>query len=852
MRKLVVLFFLFFFVKNVYLNAQVIWQNYEYPEVLLNHNEIGVLDGWIKLCETNSNSSIESVNSINDLFAYRIYVRFNESSDWVLIPIANSGSWRLNIDDEINLPDFFINNNIFPMRSSNWDYSGNMALSENEKNSLFWYVNDWINNNEAYSAEHLNGGDFNRLYFKITYNFVPGPNSQPTTAYVAGSMAWVKAEVLEWPLCTNREYRFTDVFMLNDNETISTNRMVAFNDESRWEINNDSTADVVLYLPNNMTSSNSPTFTVPYDVSSPNKWITYSKVINGKTYFFRMKKYVWGRANMIEALDTIPVLNTSMSPQNFDVFYDFEGDVVEYYGAGTYADGINYFMDPQISGVGSFMLNVRTKNDEDGLVCYSNWEEQTIIVQPLANPGAFPESFDFQHTFGENGGVVGYRSPIDYGGGVVEVSESDNNERNDRSWLYVSAGKYHQVCSGKEYEMKIQNAYSYVGVSYEWKMLYGGTLFDLGFGTTKIIEIPENIQLNVHQSSGLPVDFSGSNSSIGYLHLARNIPGGGKRYSLMLGDLVQVMFRRINQNGTTTIWKNAYLGAIPTPTIDANTSFCYDGLSAQGANLVATVGNSPFYADFPNSTLSMRTFNWNVNGLDNGVFQFTGNSVNIPVPDGVKVSSFGLVAVDSSYYEFYDSGNSISYEFYDLADISCKSDFELVNVVRDPEFDVDFSHTGTVVQGQPVLSVVNGNYFDVDSNLIRTQYSDGSPTYLGDSVWHYKNDLGSYDCFVYVEDQYGCSRTKEFLDYWFVPGTLSVDELNDELNLTVYPNPFNGLLHIEGVGSVDVSVYSAAGLLVRDFKSVTELDLLDVQSGVYYLQITTPSGTLVSKKVIKL
>jgi len=150
-----------------------------------------------------------------------------------------------------------------------------------------------------------------------------------------------------------------------------------------------------------------------------------------------------------------------------------------------------------------------------------------------------------------------------------------------------------------------------------------------------------------------------------------------------------------------------------------------------------------------------------------------------------------------------------------------------------------------------VLSVVSGSYFDAELDIIETQYSDGSPVYSGDSVWHYKNDLGDYDCFVRVEDSYGCFRERSYLNYWYVPGTLSLEE-ESELFLNVYPNPFTGGLTIEAVDQVDVLVYNASGALVRSFQNVNELDLYDVDSGVYYLHITTKSGDVVSQKVIKL
>ncbi|MFT3794523.1 CotH kinase family protein [Flavobacterium sp.] len=74
---------------------------------------------------------------------------------------------------------------------------------------------------------------------------------------------------------------------------------------------------------------------------------------------------------------------------------------------------------------------------------------------------------------------------------------------------------------------------------------------------------------------------------------------------------------------------------------------------------------------------------------------------------------------------------------------------------------------------------------------------------------------------------------------------------NHKSQFAVYPNPFSDLIHIVGVEKADYKVFSIDGKLVKAGKTETaELNLSDLNSGMYLLQLTS-GNTTETKKVIK-
>ena len=69
-------------------------------------------------------------------------------------------------------------------------------------------------------------------------------------------------------------------------------------------------------------------------------------------------------------------------------------------------------------------------------------------------------------------------------------------------------------------------------------------------------------------------------------------------------------------------------------------------------------------------------------------------------------------------------------------------------------------------------------------------------------------------------------------------------------NISVYPNPTTGVLHIDAVDVQKVECYSQMGQLVGVYDNVNDLNIGELAKGVYMLRITVPQGVTM-RKVVK-
>ncbi|MCR5659646.1 MAG: T9SS type A sorting domain-containing protein, partial [Bacteroidales bacterium] len=67
----------------------------------------------------------------------------------------------------------------------------------------------------------------------------------------------------------------------------------------------------------------------------------------------------------------------------------------------------------------------------------------------------------------------------------------------------------------------------------------------------------------------------------------------------------------------------------------------------------------------------------------------------------------------------------------------------------------------------------------------------------------------------------------------------------------VWPNPTKGLLHIEGEGILKVELYNLHGQRLLRKENADNIDLNDVEKGVYFLVISDKNGAKSITKVIK-
>ena len=73
-------------------------------------------------------------------------------------------------------------------------------------------------------------------------------------------------------------------------------------------------------------------------------------------------------------------------------------------------------------------------------------------------------------------------------------------------------------------------------------------------------------------------------------------------------------------------------------------------------------------------------------------------------------------------------------------------------------------------------------------------------------------------------------------------------------DVSTYPNPTSGMIHIYGAAHSTITIYSGSGLLYRTINDFTgtSLNLTDLPKGVYILNIQREDNTIIRKKVVLL
>jgi hypothetical protein len=83
--------------------------------------------------------------------------------------------------------------------------------------------------------------------------------------------------------------------------------------------------------------------------------------------------------------------------------------------------------------------------------------------------------------------------------------------------------------------------------------------------------------------------------------------------------------------------------------------------------------------------------------------------------------------------------------------------------------------------------------------------------------------------------------------------TSSIMENKHHLPTIIYPNPAKNVITIESKQNIEIEIYSIEGKKIKSFKLInnkTDIDVLDLASGVYILNALTDKG-IVTHKFIK-
>lgn len=140
-------------------------------------------------------------------------------------------------------------------------------------------------------------------------------------------------------------------------------------------------------------------------------------------------------------------------------------------------------------------------------------------------------------------------------------------------------------------------------------------------------------------------------------------------------------------------------------------------------------------------------------------------------------------------------------------------------------------------------------------NFTYQWFKDGelyeNPSEIPSVLW--KEDLPTGNYSVEITNTQPCVSLSEEV-VWIVDG-IAEDEMDP---LTIYPNPTNGLITIEGLNPASaytISILNSVGkqVLYREITRANEkLDMTDMPSGLYFIQVQNKSGLATSYKINKL
>ena len=120
-----------------------------------------------------------------------------------------------------------------------------------------------------------------------------------------------------------------------------------------------------------------------------------------------------------------------------------------------------------------------------------------------------------------------------------------------------------------------------------------------------------------------------------------------------------------------------------------------------------------------------------------------------------------------------------------------------------------------------------GDYFTIRVSLSDDSYKGWIQTAIGISA-----DNSDLTIEVFIDEDY-----------------LNVDEVTTDFEL--YPNPMNDVLHIKGGDIQDVTIFNAVGQQVLFVENANEINVADLNEGLYFVRINDKKGNSVVRKIVK-
>jgi len=217
------------------------------------------------------------------------------------------------------------------------------------------------------------------------------------------------------------------------------------------------------------------------------------------------------------------------------------------------------------------------------------------------------------------------------------------------------------------------------------------------------------------------------------------------------------------------------------------------------------------------------------------------------------VDSFCYLNSSNSYEVrkfFYDGDNYAIYTMYDApngVDTLNRFFYSVDPTTRAVTTkDIRFSK---LVSG-PVFDWASANVIDADGYIQKGYSIDSNGVALPNKETNYIRFANkNIDSIVYVYDNFNAVTR-----YIYDTAPTSIDEVFNHQNITLFPNPSNGIVNIsvDGVQEYDVALYNVTGQLLGYYNAPKQLDISARAAGQYFLQIIdVKSKQSVTKPIVK-
>lgn len=336
--------------------------------------------------------------------------------------------------------------------------------------------------------------------------------------------------------------------------------------------------------------------------------------------------------------------------------------------------------------------------------------------------------------------------------------------------------------------------------------------------------------------------------------------------------------------------KFATLNVMPTPTVTifSTNTVCINGiisLSASGGVTYQWTGPNGFISSSQNPTISANTMafsgNYYLSVTDvNGCTNTGSTSVlvqSVPLLNIVSSFNTGCAPLCTSFSVSSSSpitsttlnlGNgttinnvtaSTCYTASGIFTVTAKSIFSNGCPSAQSNYTIQVNPKPVADFGWTVLNNGWVNFIDASYNAAVNNWNwsfTGTSAFtsnLQNPTFHYTDTTINYNVCLIVKSNYGCADT--ICKTVFFNTSIGINELKTENELTIYPNPVNDNLVINGVHlPIEIEISDCLGNLILQLKTTKDLNnvkLTNLQPGVYFVRIYQENKKIANKKIIK-